>query len=111
MFLQIFQTSQGSTCVGVFFYEVTDLQPAGFLKKILQHTCFPVKISKLLRTPTLKNICKRLLLEVFYKKDVLWTFNLRPVSMGIERPILHNFLNLCEMFYERFSQKTEFTFS
>ena len=30
-----------------------------FIKKILQHGCFPVKF---LKTPVLKNICKRLLL-------------------------------------------------
>ena len=39
-----------------------------FLKKRLQHKCFPVKFAKLLRIPILRNICKRLLLEVFYKK-------------------------------------------
>ena len=40
-------------------------------KKRLQHKCFPVKFTKLLRTPILKNICKRLVLEVFYKKYAL----------------------------------------
>ena len=33
-----------------------------FVKKILQHRCFSVKLAKFLRTPTLKNICQRLLL-------------------------------------------------
>ena len=42
-----------------------------FFKKRLQHKCFPVKFEKLLRTPILKNICKRLLVGVFYKKAVL----------------------------------------
>ena len=32
VFLKISQTSQESTCVGVIFYEVAGLQPAGFLK-------------------------------------------------------------------------------
>ena len=32
-------------------------------KKRLQHSCFPVKLAKFLRTSTLKNICKRLLLK------------------------------------------------
>ena len=45
-----------------------------FFKKRLQHKCFPVKFAKLLRTPFFKNICKRLLLEVFYKKAVLKNF-------------------------------------
>ena len=33
-----------------------------FIKKRLQHRCFPLNIAKFLRTPTLKNICERLLL-------------------------------------------------
>ena len=41
-----------------------------FFIKRLQHKYFPVKFAKLLRTPILKNICKRLLPEVFYKKTV-----------------------------------------
>ena len=36
-------------------------------KKRLQHKCFSVKFAKLLRIPMLRNICKRLLLEVVYK--------------------------------------------
>ena len=35
-----------------------------FIKKRLQHMCFPVNIAKFLRTPILKNICKRLLLHL-----------------------------------------------
>ena len=31
---------------------------------MLQNRCFPVKYAKFLRTPILKNICKRLLLLV-----------------------------------------------
>ena len=54
--------------------QVADLQSASFLQKRFQHKCFPVKFAKLLRTPILKNICKRLLLEVFYKKAVLKNF-------------------------------------
>ena len=46
---------------------ITGLQPANFLKKRLQHKCFSVEFAKLLRTLILMNICKRLLLEVFYK--------------------------------------------
>ena len=43
-------------------------------KKRLKHKCFPVKSAELLRIPILRNICKRLLLDVFYKKAVLKTF-------------------------------------
>ena len=45
-----------------------------FFKRRLQHKYFPVKFAKLLRAPILKNICKRLHLEVSYKKAVLKSF-------------------------------------
>ena len=35
-----------------------------FITKRLQHWCFPVNIAKFLRTPILKNICERLLLDI-----------------------------------------------
>ena len=37
-------------------------QASNFIKKRLQHRCFPVNIAKLLSTPILKNIGERLLL-------------------------------------------------
>ena len=35
-----------------------------FIKKRLQHGCFPVKLAKFLRTPIFKNICEQLLLNI-----------------------------------------------
>ena len=55
------------------FNKVEGLQPAIILKRD-QQKCFPVKFAKLLRTTILKNIWKRLLLEVFYEKLFLETF-------------------------------------
>ena len=37
------------------------------IEKRLQHRCFPVNIAKFLRTPIFKNICKRLLLSMFFE--------------------------------------------
>ena len=34
-----------------------------FIQKRLQHRCFPVNLAKILRTPVLKNICERLVLD------------------------------------------------
>ena len=51
-----------NTCVEVFFNKVAGLQACDFVKKRLQHRCFPVKFTKFLRTPFLKYICQRLLL-------------------------------------------------
>ena len=39
------------------------LQACNFVKKRHQHRCFPVNITKFLRTPILKDICQRLLLK------------------------------------------------
>ena len=47
--------------------KVAGPEPASFLEKRLQNKCFPVKFAKFLRTPILKNICKRVLLEVYIK--------------------------------------------
>ena len=51
VFLKISGISQENTCAGV----------GNFIKKRLQHRCFPVKFAKFLKTPLLKNICQRLL--------------------------------------------------
>ena len=45
------------------FNKVAGLQAWKFVKKRLQHSFFPVNNAKSLRTPILKNICERRLLE------------------------------------------------
>ena len=71
---------------------------AALLKKRLQHSCFPVNIAKFLRTPTLKNIYKRLLQEscsLLLAKDALfpqlseWIF--RVLTKEFTSRILVNF--------------------
>ena len=42
------------------FNKIAGLETCDFIKKGLQHSCFPVNIAKFLRTPILKNICERL---------------------------------------------------
>ena len=46
------------------FDKVAVFQPSNFIKDRFQHRCFPVNIAKFLKTPTLKNICERLLLLI-----------------------------------------------
>ena len=43
--------------------KVAGRKPCKFIKKGLQHRCFPVNIAKFPRTVSLKNICVRLLLK------------------------------------------------
>ena len=49
------------------FNKVTGLRPCNLIKNGIRHKCFPVKLSKFLRTAMLKNIHGRLLLN-FNKK-------------------------------------------
>ena len=47
------------------------LKACNFIKKRLQHRCFPVNLMKFLRTPILKNICRSSRPEMFFKKVFL----------------------------------------
>ena len=45
------------------FNKFADLQTGNFITKRLEHRCFPVNIAKFLKTPILKDIFERLLLN------------------------------------------------
>ena len=53
------------------FNKVAGLQACMFIKKRLQHKCFPVNIAKFLRTPILKYICN----DCFYISEIQTTSN------------------------------------
>ena len=55
LLLKLSQISQESTCVGVSFNKVVGLKVCSFMKKRFQRRCFPVKFTKVLRTPFLQN--------------------------------------------------------
>ena len=59
------------------FHKVPVPKACNFVKKRLQHMCFPV--DKFLRTPILKNICVRLLLN-YFRKWLYETFTVWNVS-------------------------------
>ena len=71
------------------FKKVPGLKAYNFIKKRLQHRCFPVKFAKFLRTAILKNICKQLLL-VMEILDSMETLKILQKS------------NLCSPMSERF---------
>ena len=50
-------------CWSLFFNKVAGPQLCNFIKKRFQHRCFTVNNAKFFRTPNLKNICERLLLN------------------------------------------------
>ena len=58
--LKNLQYSQENTFIGVSSYN--------FIKKRVQHSCFPVNITKFSRTPILKNICEELLSDITITK-------------------------------------------
>ena len=49
--LKMSQYSQEITCVGVSFLKKFGHQACSFIRKKLQHKCFPVNVAKFLRTP------------------------------------------------------------
>ena len=63
MFLKISQYSQENTCIGVFLFvlessvlnRASGMKACNFIKKSLQHRCFPVSITRFLRTASLLN--------------------------------------------------------
>ena len=68
------------------FNKVTVLRACDFIKKSLQHRCFPVIIAKFMRTPIPKNICEwlvlnalttdKILLRIFVVASILSEYNL-----------------------------------
>ena len=49
------------------FNKAADFQASFFIKKVLQHWCFPVKFAKFLRTPFFTEFLRWLLLFLFTK--------------------------------------------
>ena len=72
VFLKVLQISQENTCVGVFLIKFVK----NYVKKRLQHKCFPAKFTKFLRTTISKNICERLLpsIDLFPKAYIFGQF-------------------------------------
>ena len=50
VFLKFTQNLQDNSCVAVFFNKVAGLQAYTFIKKRLQHRCFPASFAKFQRT-------------------------------------------------------------
>ena len=72
VFLKISQISQESICVGfLFLSKVAAHKACNFIKKRLQHRCFPLKFAKLLRTPFLTEHLRWLLLILKKFRKVL----------------------------------------
>ena len=77
-------------CWSLFLFQALGL-PCNFIKRRLQHRCFPVKFAKFIRAPILKNICKQLLLlrngsfeiVIIILKQIIKTDNLKIDPRGL----------------------------
>ena len=80
---KIFQNSQKTPVLSLFFNEVGGLRPATLLKKRLQHRRFPVNFAKFLRAPFFIEHLRWLFLssinevEILIATSILTTFNQR----------------------------------
>ena len=64
LLVQISQYLQKTPVMDSLFNQVAGLKVCNFIKKRFQQRCFSMKIAKLLKTPILKKICERLLLNI-----------------------------------------------
>ena len=80
------------------FIRAAGLKTCNFIKNRLKHRCFPVNIVKFLRTPILKNICKRLVLE---KGKILVSQNVNENTHARNGVIFYSYVNVlfCSAFY------------
>ena len=76
------------------FYKVAGLKAYIFIKKRLQHRCFAVNIAKFLRTPVLKNVCKRLLLILN------WWSRHQSRNQNLDR-LFYNVCKNCFFFFQK----------
>ena len=103
VFLKISQTSQGNTCVGVFFYKVTSLQPVSFVKRDSNTSAFLWSLQNFYEylfwgiSANKLPYCKRLLLKVFYKKAVLKKFR----KLHRKVPVLQSFFMKLQVFSQQ----------
>ena len=68
----------------LFLNKNAGLQSWNFIKKRLQHRCFPVNVAKFLRTSVLKSTCERL-----FEHFPTWANNIIS-NIGIEEDIFSN---------------------
>ena len=87
------------------FNEITGLQACNFIKKRLQHRCFPMKFAKFSRTLILKNMCERLLLYflisipvlsnifLYHRLYIIWFFEAYCLLGNVDRQLKSCYIN------------------
>ena len=104
VFLKNFTKFTGKhLCWSLFFNRVSGLRPATLLKKRLQQRCFPVNFATFLRTPSLQNTSRKLLLfpihltVSFCEKFLYIYWNLPLLEKSTKT---HNFAIFSSLYFE-----------
>ena len=103
MFLKISQISQENACAGGSFEQTCGLA-CNFIKKRLQHWCFPVKFAKLLRIPFFTEHLRRLLLDKSAGTNFWPDFTpcFRVFIFHLQKQGLYSSVRAIETYIERF---------
>ena len=101
-------------CWSVFFNENASIQSCNFIKRRLQHRCFPMNIATFFRTPVLKKICEQL-----FKHFPTWINNIAskktfqnsarwkniPFQDGFDHFVFLYFSNACKALFVLHNKK------
>ena len=72
VFLKFRNVHRKISVLGFLFNKYLDLKACSFIKKRLQHRCFPVKFAKILSTPFFAKHIRSLLLEISYELSLYY---------------------------------------
>ena len=87
LFFKILCIHRKTLVLEPLFNKVAGLHACSFIKKRLQHRCFPMNTARFLRTPILRSICERILLNNVQPTTTLITCNSRPELFKIKPEI------------------------
>ena len=109
MLLEISQNSQENTSVRVSFLTKLQISACNFIKKSLQHRCFPVNLAKFLRAPFLQNTSGQLLFDLItyirlMLKDFDFFFNKYQKQLSWGAAKIKSFENSCEIHWIKYQE-------
>ena len=109
MLWEISQNSQENTCVRVSFLTKLQISACNFIKKSLQHRCFPVNLAKFLRAPFLQNTSGQLLFDLntyirLMLKDIYFFFNKYQKQLPWGPAKIKSFEKSCEIHWIKYQE-------
>ena len=86
---RFWKVKSNPVCWSLFLIKLQgSMKASNFVKKKLYYMCFPVNITKSLKTSILKNICKRLLLERYCETKFRFTFYIQKLIFYLCKKII-----------------------